>query len=74
MINSSSDEKKFIEYVRSMGITHILMRSDLFEKFLLDNYSKEKIERFLQLFYKNWLKLYEDNTHSVWKIYDRQQR
>jgi len=74
MINSSNDENKFIEYVRSMGITHILMRNDLFEKFLHDNYSKEEIERFLKLFYKNWVKLYEENAHSVWGIYDRQQR
>ena len=74
LINNSSDENKFMEYFRSKKITHILMRKDLFEKFLHDNYSKEKIERFLQLFHKNWLKLYEDNAHSVWGIYDRQQK
>ena len=74
LIDSSSDENKFKEYLRSMGITHILMRNDLFEKFLRDNYSKEKIEHFLKLFYKNWLKLYENKAHSVWVIYDKQQR
>jgi hypothetical protein len=74
LIDSSSDENKFKEYLRSIGITHILMRNDLFEKFLRDNYSKEKIEHFLKLFYKNWLKLYENKAHSVWVIYDKQQR
>jgi len=71
MVSISTDKEKFVEYIRSMDVTHILMRTDLFEKFLHDNFSKEEIERFLNLFNKYWVKLYEDNGHAVWEIYNK---
>jgi hypothetical protein len=71
MLKNAEYEENFERYVRSMNVTHILMRSDLFEKFLHDNFPKEEIERFLKLFYKNWVKLYESNGHAVWKFNDK---
>jgi len=68
MINNSDDENKFIEYVRSMDATHILMRMDLVNKFLEDNFSKENINRFLSLEKKYWKKIYENNGYAVWDI------
>ena len=77
---ATADVKRIIDILVEQQVPFInfgggepLMRKDLFEKFLHDNYSKEEIERFLKLFYKNWVKLYEKNAHSVWGIYDRQQ-
>ena len=49
MVNSSIDEEKFVEYIRSMRVTHILMRTDLVNKYLKDNFSKDNINRFLTL-------------------------
>jgi len=72
MVNSSTDEEKFTEYIRSMNVTHILMRTDLFDKFLRDNFSKEDIIRFLNLFKKCCKMIYENNEYSVWNVHARQ--
>jgi len=68
MVNNSESEEKFVRYIRSMNVTHILMRTDLFEKFLHDNFSKKEIERFLNLIHKKWTKLYENKGYAVWDM------
>jgi len=68
MIISSANEEEFKEYIRSMGLTHILIRTDLVEKYLKDNFSPEKIKRLLVLENKYWKKIYENNGYSIWNI------
>ena len=68
MMNTSGDEKKFTEYIRSMGITHILMHINLVNRFLQDNFSKNDINRLLSLEKKHWKKVYENNGYAVWDI------
>jgi 4-amino-4-deoxy-L-arabinose transferase-like glycosyltransferase len=68
MVNSSSHEKKFTKYVRSMNVTHILMRTELVDNYLKDNFSKEEIKRFLNLAKKCWKLVYETNGYTVWDI------
>jgi hypothetical protein len=69
LINNADNERKYLEYVRSMGVTHILMRIDLVDKFLKDNFSKYDIKRFLSLETKYWKKVYESNGYAVWDIH-----
>jgi hypothetical protein len=71
MINSLTHEEKFIEYVRSMQVTHILMRTELVEKYLKDNFSAEEIKRFLSLENKYWRKVYDNNGYVVWDIHSK---
>jgi hypothetical protein len=68
MVNRSNDEEKFLEYIRSMNITHILMRADLVNRYLRDNFSKKEIIRFSNLASKYWKKEYESNRCAVWDI------
>jgi len=68
MINNAHDEKKFIGYVRSMEVTHILMRTDLVNKYLIDNFSKDNISRLLALEKKYWKIVYDNNGYAVWDI------
>jgi hypothetical protein len=68
MVNSSTDEEKFKDFLRSMDVTHILMRTDLVYSYLKDNFSTEEINRFMNLVKKYWKLLYEYNGHSVWDI------
>jgi len=68
MVNNSDNEKRFKKYVRSMGVTHILMRVDLVNNFLKDNFSRDNIKRFLRLEKKYWKKVYEKNGYAVWDI------
>jgi hypothetical protein len=71
MVNSSDNENKFLEYIRSMNVTHILMRSDLVEKYLQDNFSTKEVNRLLKLVRKYWKKDYENNGYIVWDIQNR---
>ena len=68
MVNSSISEKKFKEYVRSMNVTHILIRTDLVDRYLKDNFSKQEIKRFLDLINKYLKRVYEHHGYAVWKI------
>ena len=54
-----------------MGITHILMRTDLVNAFLKDNFSKDNIDRFLTFKKKYWKHIYESNGYAVWDIHAR---
>jgi len=68
LVSSSIDEEKFVEYIRSMNVTHILMRTDLVNKYLKDNFSKDNINRFLSLEKKYWKKVYDNNNYAIWDI------
>jgi len=68
MVNSSIDEEKFMEYIRSMNVTHILMRTELVDNYLKDNFSQEEIKRFSNLKKIFWKKVYEKNLYAIWDI------
>jgi hypothetical protein len=71
MVISSAKEKTFDHNIRSMNVTHILVRSDLFYGFLNDNFSKSEIKRFIHLIHKRWIKLYDNNGYTVWDIHEQ---
>jgi len=73
MVNSSYDKEKFVEYIRSMNVTHILMRTDLVNKYLQDNFSKKEVKRILKLISKYCKKIYEKNGYSIWDIHAKPQ-
>ena len=68
MVNSSADVDKFIRYIRSMNVSHILMRTDLVDNYLKDNFSLKEIKRFSELKRICWKKVYEKNLYTVWDI------
>jgi len=68
MVINSANGETFDNCIRSMNVTHILVRSDLFYRFLHDNFSKAEIKRFLNLVNKRWTKLYDNNGYTVWDI------
>jgi len=68
MVNNAESDEKFVRYVLSMRVTHILMRTDLVNKYLKDNFSKDNINRFLTLEKKYWKKVYENNGYTIWDI------
>jgi hypothetical protein len=68
MISHSNDEENFMEYIRSMNVTHILMRTDLVNNFLNNNFSIQDIKRFVNLAKKYWKPIYEFNGYILWAI------
>jgi hypothetical protein len=68
LVKSSVSNEKFTSSIRSMKVTHILMRTDLLDKFLLDNFSKEDVKRFMNLVKKYLKRVYEHHGYAVWEI------
>ncbi len=68
MITSSKTKEHFTEYTRSLGATHIFMRSALVDKYLSDNFSQKEIVRLMTLIRKLWKTVYDYNGYIVWDI------
>ncbi|MBW2662364.1 MAG: hypothetical protein JRD93_10340, partial [Deltaproteobacteria bacterium] len=68
MVTISAKEEKFKEYIQSMDVTHILMRTDLVDNYLKNNFSQEEIKRFMNLFKKYWKMIYEHHNYAIWEI------
>ncbi|MFC1515905.1 hypothetical protein ACFL7E_04005 [Thermodesulfobacteriota bacterium] len=58
----------FLKYVKSMGVTHILARIDLIDKYLTDNFPKDDIEQLLNLIKMHWKVMYESGGYVVWDV------
>jgi hypothetical protein len=68
MVKNSVDAEKFVKYVRSLHVTHILMRTDLVAQFLDSTFSQEENMRFMNLAKNDWKLIYEYNGYAVWDI------
>ena len=73
MVSCSANEEIFDHYIRSLNATHIFVRSDLFYRFLHDNFLNTEVKRFLNLIHKKWTKLYDSNGYTVWDIHAKVQ-
>ena len=68
MVQASDKPSAFVAYLRSLHSTHLLVRNDLFEKYLRDNLASDEIERFLALTSRYWERLYQDPGYTVFRI------
>jgi hypothetical protein len=68
MVKASADKQHFQTYLQSMNCTHILMRTELVNKYLHDNFPEKIIVRFLNLVKEYWGPIYESNGYAVMKI------
>jgi len=68
MVKNAKSDKKFNKYVRTMGVTHILMRTDLVKSYLKNNFSEKEIKRFDILMRKYWKRIYEVNGYAIWDL------
>ena len=74
MIEASQNRDNFHAYLQSLGCTHILMRTDLFNKYLHDNFPEATIARFLQFLKEYWNPVYESNGYEIIEVYANQKQ
>ena len=67
MVKASADKQDFQTYLQSLSCTHILMRTDLVNKYLRDNFPEKTIFRFLDIVKECWNPIYESNGYAVWE-------
>lgn len=68
LVRASSDDIKFQNYIDSLDYTHLLLRIDLFYKFLRDNYSAETTKQFLQRLKRSTEIIYNANGYAVVRL------
>ena len=68
MINNSSNEKSFQNYLNSLGCSHMLIRYDLFQQYLYDNYSPATVNQISQRMGKFLEIVYNANGYAVFKL------
>ena len=68
LVKSSRQKEVFHRYVQSMGVTHLLVRKDLFDKYLADNFSEDDISRLFDLIRMSWRSVYDSDGYVVWDV------
>jgi len=67
MVKASANKQDFQTYLQSLDCTHILMRTELVNKYLRDNYREKTIVCFLDIMKEYWKPVYESNGYAVWE-------
>jgi hypothetical protein len=65
---NSQEDRSFQAYLHSFGCTHLLVRTDLYLKYLHDNYPLETVNQFLQRMSKATEMIYNANGYAVYRL------
>jgi hypothetical protein len=68
LVAASNDDKTFQKYINSLGCTHLLVRTDLYLRYLQDNYSSETAKRLFQQMSRSTEMIYEANGYAVYRL------
>jgi hypothetical protein len=68
LVAASTNEQSFLKHIYSLGFTHLLVRSDLFNKFLLDNYSADTRKILIQRMEKTMNVIHNEKGYAVYEI------
>jgi hypothetical protein len=68
LVTASSNDKTFQTYLNSLGCSHMLMRYDLFQQYLYDNYSLATINQISQRMGTYLEMVYHAKGYAVFKL------
>jgi hypothetical protein len=68
LVAASNNDKTFQNHIHSLGCTHLLVRIDLFHKFLQDNYSPDTGKLLIQRMNQTMDVIYNKDGYAVYKI------
>jgi hypothetical protein len=68
LVAASSNDKIFQNYLNSLGCSHILIKYDLFQQYLYDNYSTATVNQISQRMGKFLEIVYNANGYAVFKL------
>jgi hypothetical protein len=68
MVKASGDGQALRTYLQSLNCTHVLVRMDLFHKYLHDNYPEKTIIHFLSLVRGYWRPAHVSNGYAVYAL------
>jgi hypothetical protein len=68
LVAAATDDKTFQNYIYSLSYTHLLVRIDLFNQFLQNNYSPEAGKLLIQCMSKTMDEIYNKDGYAVYRI------
>jgi len=68
MIDHSSNEKLFRQYLASCNCTHFLIRYDLFQQYLRDNIDPQKVDQLKKQMNQSLKVIYDDHKFAVFSV------
>ena len=68
LVTASSNDKIFQNYLNSLGCSHMLIKYDLFQQYLYDNYSPATVNQISQRMGKFLEIVYNANGYAVFKL------
>jgi hypothetical protein len=68
LVTAAGDDKTFEKYLLSIGCTHLLVRYDLFQQYLHDNFSPEAVSRLFARMGKETEIVYYGNGYAVIRL------
>ena len=68
LVAASQHDVNFPKYIHSVGFTHLLVRTDLYLKYLHDNYPPETVNRFLRQMSRETVIIYNADGHLVYSL------
>jgi len=68
LVRASHAPLAFDHAASAIGTTHLLMHTAIFRKYLVDNFSREEIERSLALMNARWKIVFEANGYTLWDM------
>lgn len=68
LANNAHDERSFQKYLHSLGCTYLLVRTDLYLKYLQDNNTPETVNRVLQLMKQSTDVIHNANGYAIYRL------
>src|SRR5664280_2481112 len=68
LVANAHEDSSFQAYLHSLGCTHLLVRTDLYLKYLHDNYPPETVNRFLRQMSNATEMIYNANGYAVYRL------
>jgi len=69
LAKNAYDDGSFQTYLQSLGCTHLLVRTDLYLKYLQDNNTPETVNRVLQLMKQLTDVIYNANGYAIYRLH-----
>lgn len=68
LIIAAEAPEAFSLAVHDIGVSHLLIRTDLFRRYLNDNFSAAQVRQLLERIQKTWVLVYNENSYAVYRV------
>lgn len=68
LIIAAETPEAFSRAVHDIGVSHLLIRTDLFHRYLNDNFSAGQIRQLFERIQKTWDLVYNANGYTIWRV------